>query len=629
MTRPARILRYAAPLALAASMSSQAAVRTPAPPASDLDATVARCFELRTREPAAAVALAEAALATPDLPVDPEVKLLACLARAAALAGDAERTGEATARIDERLAQHAMPPEFRLRALSNAGAALHTVGRTPEALDFYARAFQAASQDESEAAQVTTLINVASIHSEELGAFEQAEAYFAQAAAIESGKGLADPALPYNRGINQLRLGRDADALQSFIAAETRALATGHEVVLQRARAELIALRAGEGELAAALDSLASVAGRQLARQDPAGAAISLIRMSGLALQAGDAPAALRHALAARAAVADTVFRMEQRDGLRAEIAARVALGQWRPAYEATQALRTLETDRLRSQQLSGLAGLQARLLDARSAEELARLQDERRLEALGLANARRLRNGAIAAFCALALLAGAFFLYQRRVNRKLHRLSNVDSLTGLSNRRAAETALAEVGAAVAEGDRRSVVFLIDVDRFKDFNDRLGHAAGDAILAATAARLRAACRPDDIVARWGGEEFLVGCRGIDRDRAVVIAERLRAAVGAGADETSGPVSVSIGFASLPFLPAATHRAGWQDSVTLADRALYAAKHGGRNTWVGLWGAAAGKATLADLLADPEAHARLGHLQVLAARQPVVWGTPPA
>lgn len=604
------------------------AVRAQDEPTAAQEATATRCFELRAREPAAAIALAESALADEALPAEVEGKLLACLARAAALAGDGYRTGAATKRIESLLSRHAFPPEYQLRALTNAGAALHTVGRIHEALDFYARAYQVAERGESDVAQVTTLINVASIHSEELGALKEAEVYYARAAAIEAGTGLADPLLPYNRGVNYLRMGRDQDALAAFADTEAKAGAKGQEVVLQRARAELVALRARPADTLAARKALADIAALQLSQQDPSGAALTQLRLSRLALAHGDAQAALREALAVKSAVADSVFRTEYRDALQAEVDALVALRRWEQAHAASENLRRFDFDRLGAQQLASLAGLQARLQDTRSAQELERLQDERRLEALRLANAKRLRNGAIAAFCLLALLAGAFLVYQRRINRKLERLSTVDSLTKLSNRRAAETALRDAEQGVADGDRRSVVYLIDVDRFKEFNDRLGHGAGDTILATIAARLRSACRPGDIVARWGGEEFLIGCRGVDRDRAMVIAERLRLAVrGSGPDGDSETVSVSIGFASLPFLPDMTRPGGWQESVTLADRALYAAKHGGRDTWVGLWGSAGRKVPLASILADPETHARAGDLSVLAARTPVVWIAP--
>ncbi len=615
-------------LCLALPLAGQA---EPAAPSGRHASGVSRCFELRVREPAAAMALADELLADAVQAPGPEdeAKLQACIARAAALLGDEARTVAAAARIDALLATGDFPPAFQLRALSNAGAALHTVGRIHEALDFYGRAYAAAARDESKVAQVTTLINIGAIHGEELGAPELAEQYYARAEAIESEIDERDPTLPYNRGINLLRLGREDAALAAFLQVEARAAASGHEVVRERARAERIALQADGMGLGAARQALGEAAAAQQA-SDPAGAALTRLRLSRLALAAGDATDALAQALAAQAAIGEGPFSAELRGALEAEIAARRALGHWPEALAVADRLRRLEVEKLRAHQLAGLAGLQARLEDTRSAEALERLQDERRLEALRLEHARRLRNGAIAAFVALALLAAAFVFYQRRVNRSLSRLSTVDSLTGLLNRRAGDLALQEAGRERLTGGRRAAVFLVDVDRFKEVNDRHGHATGDTLLAATAARLRGACRPGDVVARWGGEEFLVLCRGLDPEGAAIVAERLRAAVSTAQPlpEAGAPVTVSIGFAGLPFRPGGEGPLAARDALAAADRALYAAKHAGRDTWVGLWGAD-GPTPLADLLADPAAQSAAGSVRVLSRSTPVQWPPAPA
>src|SRR5690606_11422875 len=114
---------------------------------------ITRCFALRDSEPARAVTLAERALGGKELGVEARVKLTACLARSAANAGQARRALAAVAEVDALLARHPMPAEFELRALSNSGAALHTLGHIQPALDYYARAFEAARESESDLAQ--------------------------------------------------------------------------------------------------------------------------------------------------------------------------------------------------------------------------------------------------------------------------------------------------------------------------------------------------------------------------------------------------------------------------------------------------------------------------------------------
>ena len=595
------------------------------------DAEALRCFELRDANPAGAVKVAEAALAAPGIGEESRIKLLACLGRSAALAGDAVKAEAAVSRMAALLAARQVPPEFALRALSNAGATLHTLGRIGPALEYYARAYEAARQSESDLAQVAMLSNVASIHSEALEAYDEAEAYYARAAAVQQRAGEADALLPYNRGSNYRRMGRVDDALAALAAAERAAGDTGQEVLLQRARAERLVLETlqapGTGDADAAHRQLLEIAQRQRALEDTTGAAGTLLRLSDLALRRGDPADALAQAQRAGELLPKTGVLAEHREALAAQLAALTALERWREALDASEALRALEGAHARGVELGALASLQAKLEDTHSGEELQRLQEERRVEALQMAHAARLRNGALVGVGALIVLGAAFVWYQRGVTARLRRLSTIDGLTGLLNRRAASRQLELEGPGPARGARRNVVFLIDIDHFKSRNDRHGHAAGDAVLKAVARELRACSRPGDVVARWGGEEFLVGCRALDLAGACAVAQRLReaaASAGPGGAGEGDTLSVSIGFASHPFCPQSPTAPDWQDALSVADRALYAAKHGGRDAWVGVWGHDDCRVPVADLLADPAAHAGRGHIEVVSSRQPVEW-----
>ena len=157
------------------------------------------------------------------------------------------------------------------------------------------------------------------------------------------------------------------------------------------------------------------------------------------------------------------------------------------------------------------------------------------------------------------------------------------DALTGLPNRRHAEGHLTEALAAAAGEGRSLAVLLVDVDRFKAVNDVHGHAAGDTALVAVAECLRSAVRGADLVARWGGEEFLVVSSAPDVGE---LAERLRAAVArTGVQPAPGasPVTVSVGGVSRPpddgdtDLDAVAARL-----LAAADRNLYRAKAEGRD-----------------------------------------------
>jgi diguanylate cyclase len=153
------------------------------------------------------------------------------------------------------------------------------------------------------------------------------------------------------------------------------------------------------------------------------------------------------------------------------------------------------------------------------------------------------------------------------------------DPLTGLGNRRHLERRAAEFVPPLESGQRALALAQIDVDHFKQVNDRYGHAAGDAVLVRLAQILRESFRAADIVARTGGEEFLVVLPDAPAERAVEACERLRARVQAQPcvlpDGTSMEVTVSIGVAAAPPYELA-------HLMQQADEALYAAKRGGRN-----------------------------------------------
>jgi diguanylate cyclase (GGDEF)-like protein len=158
--------------------------------------------------------------------------------------------------------------------------------------------------------------------------------------------------------------------------------------------------------------------------------------------------------------------------------------------------------------------------------------------------------------------------------------LSSRDALTGLANRRSFDLSLAREVDRVARSGEPALLLALDIDHFKRVNDRYGHIAGDAVIQAVAAALLDSVRPMDLVARVGGEEFVICCAGADAAGARSLAERLREAARSlelGATDGHGGVgcSISIGV-SRPFRTLAD----WPRAAGEADRALYAAKAAG-------------------------------------------------
>lgn len=168
------------------------------------------------------------------------------------------------------------------------------------------------------------------------------------------------------------------------------------------------------------------------------------------------------------------------------------------------------------------------------------------------------------------------------RANRELERLATTDGLTDLKNHRSfRETLDFEVERTARSGAPISLL-MIDVDYFKNYNDKHGHPAGDDVLRGVARTIGSALRSTDVAARYGGEEFAVLLLDTGKEAAVAVAEKVRAAVEAAPfdhedEQPGGRLTISVGAASLP---AEATSAG--DLVECADLALYAAKRGGRN-----------------------------------------------
>jgi diguanylate cyclase (GGDEF)-like protein len=189
--------------------------------------------------------------------------------------------------------------------------------------------------------------------------------------------------------------------------------------------------------------------------------------------------------------------------------------------------------------------------------------------------------------------------------NAQLREASLTDPLTGLRNRRYVLTTIRDEMSALVrdrvtalhEGrgetpGRRALFVMIDLDGFKEINDTFGHEAGDRVLLEVRDRLAATCRVSDTVVRWGGDEFLLICRNTGTGGAEHLAEKILRTIastpiplGNGAEEFVG---CSIGFAFYPFVHHRPDATSWEAVQMMADSAMYEAKRGGKNRWVGFF-----------------------------------------
>jgi eukaryotic-like serine/threonine-protein kinase len=166
------------------------------------------------------------------------------------------------------------------------------------------------------------------------------------------------------------------------------------------------------------------------------------------------------------------------------------------------------------------------------------------------------------------------------RLFRQIGELATRDALTGLYNRRHFFALASSPSQEVQREPRASAAVMVDIDLFKKINDTYGHGVGDEVIREVASRLSRCLREDDVICRYGGEEFAVLLRGTSAQQADAVAARLHSAVGARPiDTAAGPlvVTVSVGVTSTRLDPADA-----QALLNKADQALYEAKRGGRN-----------------------------------------------
>lgn len=582
-------------------------------------AEIQRCDQSALARPAESIRIAQKLLAEQNLPKEARVMATGCLGLAYLASGDAEATGVLAQDLLAMLDDPQVSENVRWQSQLRAALLFNRSGKVQRAMDLLAQVQAEAARSEDPRRRMSILVAIGHLRAQDFDDPSGALPYFQQAYTLDRGLGLP-PSIPstvvgHDLGYTLFLLKRydEADAL----FAEADRLAAGfpelspmrHRIASHRAEI----LRAG-GRARDAETRLRPLIGKFREAGDVPGEIVASQRLARSLLDQQRAQEARPIAEQAFAGAERAGLPLEQRDGLYLLADIATALGDTGAAADYAGRARGLDRNDDREKTAQQLARLQAQAARDLEPEQVFAQQDA--------ARARMLRDLGLAALAIIALVSLALLVRTRRQKHRLAELSTIDPLTGLANRRAADGALQGL---TADG-RRAALLLLDVDAFKSINDRFGHDIGDAALSQIARCLREACDAGDVVARWGGEEFLVARGDTSRMAAFALAEHLRRQVERlRVDDGRGgtlSLTVSTGVSSLPVFPGDTPR--WQDAIRVADRALYVAKRAGRNAWAGVWGLEAGDGVDVYSVLDNPGHALQQGWIEIGGNRPMDW-----
>lgn len=558
-----------------------------------VQAAIDQCERLEYADPAAARRIAEHGLTLdPQMPSAQRGLLLACRAWSQIQSGEMDQARTQTLEIDRLAAEEADPVEARDRVgLLIRVASLHYRGGDPiSALEAMGRALELTRSHGLDEDLPQVLGNFA-IYLTESGQFKPAVEHFERILALAEASPTADiPQVPvrYNLARALLLDDRAEEALPhlQWLIPEMEGntdprLATALSMTgsawrklgdLDRARQYLDQAHAlhqqfdNPGELASL-------------RGDQALLALDRGRLAEAEAYARQALALARRIDYERS-ILEALSRLVEILALRGNHAEALALHR-----EYAQRNQTF----LEQNQRSRLDALEARLGMERQAREIDELRQTSAIQQLRLRQETFRRQVAWIALLAVLVIALLISIWQRAHQQRLLRVSRTDGLTGLANRRHLTFQM----QALATTRGNPVLMLLDLDHFKQVNDRCGHDVGDRVLLEVSDVLRRVAEAHGaLCGRWGGEELALFLPDADAQAATSLAEQLRREIAdLQVEDGEGkrlPVTASLGFAPIIGLRRDSGQEVWEPALKCADQLLYRAKHAGRNRGFGVW-----------------------------------------
>lgn len=546
-----------------------------------IDEGIVSCAALEDDRPVEAIALASSILEAMDVEQDPVRygRLLGCMGWAMATQNDVEGALE-QARQLEVLGQEQPVNSDSVYLLRRAGSIYHRLGNRISASACYDMAMQRADSLNLIDEQIPILVNLGVLNSElkehdraiatynqALSLMEQTEDYRYQApvlfnlAVTLNGQSDHQAALAVYQ---QVEAQMNEHWPNSRSAIVYQGLASAHMGLGNNEQAmayinKAMALMADSSQGSDLLGARATYATLLFNRGDRALAAAEVDEIHD-ALMAGDYSASASSPLLVLA-------RLLER------------MGEHERALTVFHRVRQDDVALQKSFNTRSMAEMEARLQDSRQRQEMLALQHEKAQAEIGLVNARHERDRWLILIACLVVAGVLFMIWQLWMNRRLRDMSMRDMLTHLGNRRAIMHWMKT--HPHPDAPARRLIWLIDLDHFKAVNDRHGHHVGDQLLIRIAQSLKDIAGERSLVARWGGEEFMLITDQVRLDRISEYARGLLETIAqSDISHESEDISVTASIGVSQILDDST--SSWNDALAVADQQLYLAKESGRN-----------------------------------------------